>query len=162
MYPHCCSVKQIRKNFNSTDWKLHLRESRELTLLHCTPYKNHRVNPNSGSSKDCLLGGDTGHSSLGCTCLLSGVVEVLPPCHNQTTSRFSVWTLSSSSVCKTRSITRLFVEHRASDSCLLSSALLWKSWRISHTPRHSGLITSPSRACSFTLTGRCNSAFAGA
>lgn len=64
MYPHYCSVKQIRTDFSSTDWELHFRQSRELTLQHYTSRINHRVRQNPGPDKYFLPKGETGHRRI--------------------------------------------------------------------------------------------------
>lgn len=106
--------------------------------------------------------------SLGQTHLFTRTAKVLLPCQNQTSSSFFAKPLSASSVTKKKAVTRPFLEWRSSD-CSVSSVLCYflplslkKSCSFSHTGSHTELITSPSRACSFILKGRHNSAFEGA
>lgn len=168
MYHHSCSVQQKRTDFSSTDLELHFRESRELTLQHYTPCINHRTRQNPGPDKYFLPKGETGYRR----CFFGSNTFIYEDCksaaslsksNNQHVLHLAphgqFWN-------QKKAVARSFLEQRSSD-CSVSSVFcyflplsLHKSCSLS-SGRHTKIITSPSKPCSFIPTGLCHSAFVG-
>lgn len=166
MYHHSCSVKQKRTDFSST-LELHFREGRELTLQYYTPRVNHRTRQNPGPDKHFLPKGETSYRRR----FFGSNTFIYEDCKSdaslsKSNSQHVLHLAPLGQFCnQKKAVARPFLEQRSSD-CSVSLVLcyflplsLQKSCCFSG--RHTKIITSPSRPCSFIPTGLCNSAFVG-